>query len=50
MVNSDFEDNVLIACAHANALDGIVTRDADDFARSGLHVYTPAQLVASIQP
>lgn len=40
---SDFEDNVLIACAELNGLEAIVTRDPDDFAGSTVSVWSPAQ-------
>lgn len=47
---ADFEDNVLIACAQAATLDGIVTRDKGDFTRSGLAVFTPAELIVQLRP
>jgi predicted nucleic acid-binding protein len=40
---SDFEDNLLIACAELNALDAIVTRDPDGFAGSTVSVWSLAQ-------
>lgn len=42
---SDFEDSVQIACAHLASLDGIVTRNAQDFASAQCKVYTPTQLL-----
>ncbi|MGH2514669.1 MAG: type II toxin-antitoxin system VapC family toxin, partial [Ktedonobacterales bacterium] len=45
---SDFEDSVQIACAHLTSLDGIVTRNAQDFASAQCTVYTPAQLLAQL--
>lgn len=50
MTSTDFEDNVLIACAQTSGLDGIVSRDKDGFAAAGIPVFTPAELIASLQP
>lgn len=40
---SDFEDNVLIACAEFNGLDAIVTRDPSDLEGSPVAVWSPAE-------
>lgn len=39
---SDFEDNVIIACAEAERLDFIITRNPDDFQRSSVVASIPA--------
>lgn len=41
---SDFEDDVQIACADANKLDAIVTRDVEGFTGSTVAIISPAQL------
>jgi len=46
---SDFEDNVQIACAEANGLDAIVTRDPDDYEGSPIAVWSPAQCLKNLQ-
>ncbi len=48
MAGNDFEDNVCIGCALSAGLDGLVTRNPDDFANSSLAVYTPAQLLVHL--
>jgi predicted nucleic acid-binding protein len=45
----DYEDAVLQAAAVAAGCDGIVTRDEARFAKSGLTVFTPAELLAALQ-
>lgn len=45
---SDFEDNLLIACAVAAGLDAIVTRNAKDFAGSPVAVLSPAELLGRL--
>ena len=42
----DFEDAVLHEAARHATADGIVTRDADGFARATLRVYAPDDLLA----
>jgi predicted nucleic acid-binding protein len=44
----DFEDDLQIACASADQLDGIVTRNRADFADSPIPVLTPAELIAQL--
>ena len=39
---SDFEDNVVIACAERENLDAIITRNRHDFQYSSVPAYTPA--------
>jgi len=46
---SDFEDNVLIACATQSSMDAIVTRNPSDFRHASTNVYTPADLLALFQ-
>ena len=41
---SDFEDNVVIACAEAERLDFIVTRNIDDFRHSPVAAIEPTAL------
>ncbi len=43
----DFEDAVQTACGLRHGATHVVTRDPRGFARSGLVVFTPAQLVAA---
>lgn len=43
---SDFEDNVLIACATQSNMDAIVTRNPSDFQHASTSVYAPADLLA----
>jgi predicted nucleic acid-binding protein len=45
---SDFEDNLLIACAVAANLDAIVTRDPRGFAGSPVAVLSPAELLEQL--
>ena len=42
---TDFEDGVQLACAIFNQLDGIVTRDRNDFSPSTIPIYTPIELL-----
>ena len=41
----DFEDNLQIACALTDFIEGIVTRNPRDFAHAPIQVYTPAELL-----
>lgn len=43
----DFEDAVVDAAARRAGLDAIITRNAEDFRRSKLSVYTPGEFVTS---
>lgn len=45
----DFEDNVIIACAEAERLDAIITRNPDDFQRSPVFASTPADFVTRLR-
>jgi len=45
---SDFEDNVLIACALATDLDAIVTRDKADFKTAAITVMEPAEFLSRL--
>ena len=40
----DFEDAVQLACAYAENVDAIVTRNADDFAGASLPILSVQQL------
>ena len=44
----DFEDNLQIACAVSNKLEGIVTRDQSGFSHSPIAVFSPTQLLAKL--
>jgi predicted nucleic acid-binding protein len=44
----DFEDSIQLACATLNQLDGIVTRDHQDFMGSNLPIYSPDELLNQI--
>jgi hypothetical protein len=46
---TDFEDAVLHEAARHARADGIVTRNASDFAAATLAVYTPAELRAALR-
>lgn len=46
----DFEDNLQLACAHLFRLDAIVTRNIADFAGGPIPAFTPAEVLAQIQP
>ena len=41
----DFEDNIIMACAEAERLDMIITRNLGDFQRSPITAMTPADFV-----
>jgi predicted nucleic acid-binding protein len=45
----DFEDNLQIACASIAGLDGIVTRDTKDFAKTSIPLFTAADAVAQLE-
>lgn len=45
---ADFEDHVQVACVQQEALDAIVTRDADGFRGTPCTVLTPSELVAQL--
>jgi predicted nucleic acid-binding protein len=45
----DFEDAVTAAAAQKAACDGIVTRDADGFARSPVRILTPEAAISMIR-
>ncbi len=47
---SDFEDNVLSACALSEDLDAIVTRNTADFNTEGIAVFEPAELLSQLPP
>lgn len=44
----DFEDAVVDASAYRTGLDAIVTRNARDFEKSEISVYTPSELVSAL--
>lgn len=46
---SDFEDNVQIACAEANGLDAIVTRDPSDYEGSPIALWSPAECLGRLR-
>jgi predicted nucleic acid-binding protein len=48
MSGIDFEDNLQVACAITDFMQGIVTRDSEGFATSPIRVYTPGQFLASL--
>jgi predicted nucleic acid-binding protein len=45
---SDFEDNVLIACAVLARLDAVVTRDPKGFAGSSVRALSPVEFLARL--
>ncbi len=45
LAGNDVEDNVLISCALAEALDLIVTRDVGDFSHSPIKAIEPSDVV-----
>lgn len=46
--NSDFEDNLQLACATEIKADALVTRNPNDFTGSTIPVITPAELLAKL--
>ena len=50
MSGGDFEDNLQVATAITDFMQGIVTRDPKDFAASPIPVYTPSELIAMLRP
>ena len=46
---SDFEDSVQYAVAYLNEMDGIVTRNAADYKRAELSVWSPEQIVKKLE-
>lgn len=46
---SDFEDSVQYAVAYLNEMDGIVTRNAADYKRAELSVWSPEQIVMKLE-
>lgn len=46
----DYEDAVLHQSAFHSNLDGILTRNKKDFKKSTLSIYTPAELIAVLEP
>lgn len=44
----DFEDDVLVEAARDIGADGIITRNAVDFAKAGLPVYQPEDIVVML--
>lgn len=47
---SDLEDNLQIAVAITDGLDAIVTRDQSGFRNGPVNVFTPAELLATLNP
>ena len=45
MSGDDFEDNLQIACAMTDFMQGVVTRNPRDFMNAPIRVYTPAELL-----
>jgi hypothetical protein len=48
MPGNDLEDNILIAAAVAASLDGIVTRNAADFAHCPIRVWEPIEFLRQL--
>lgn len=48
LAGKDFEDDLQIACATAEKLDAIITRNLADFQHAVLPVYTPLDWIAHI--
>jgi predicted nucleic acid-binding protein len=48
MSGGDFEDNLQIACAITDFMQGIVTRNPRDFAASPIRVFTPAEFLREL--
>ena len=49
MPGPDFEDNLQIACALTDFMQGIVTRNKGDFVASPLPVYLPAEFLQLVR-
>lgn len=46
MPGGDFEDNLQIACAITDFMQGIVGRNPQDFAASPVRIYTPTEFLS----
>lgn len=44
----DYEDGIVAACARAEGVDAIVTRDATAFASAGVGKYAPHELIEAL--
>ena len=42
---NDFEDNLQVACAMTDFMQGLVTRNPQDFTNAPIRIYTPAELL-----
>lgn len=49
MPGSDFEDNLQVASAITDFMQGIVTRNPRDYANAPIRVYAPAELLAVLR-
>jgi predicted nucleic acid-binding protein len=49
MKGRDFEDNLQIACAITDFMQGIVTRNPQDFAGSPIRIYSPAEMLVALR-
>ena len=49
IVGGDFEDNLQIACAITDFLQGIVTRHPADFAASPIRIYSPGEFLDTLR-
>lgn len=49
MPGRDFEDNLQVACAVTDFMQGIVTRDPQGFAASPIRTYTPDEFLATLK-
>jgi hypothetical protein len=48
MPGGDFEDNLQIACAVTDFMQGIITRNPADFAASPSRVYSPEEFLLTL--
>ena len=46
---NDFEDNLQVACALTDFMQGLVTRNQRDFINAPLRIYSPAELLAVLR-
>jgi predicted nucleic acid-binding protein len=49
MPGGDFEDNLQIATAVTDFMQGIVTRNPDDFVGSPIRIFTPTELLLALR-
>jgi len=49
LTGNDFEDNLQVTCAVSDFIQGLVTRNPQDFPNAPIRIYTPAELLEVLQ-